>query len=329
MLHTPDEFLNAIEAHPADRMRRLIFADWLDEHHDPRGELIRIEEEMRELPVFADRFWELKPRRNELRAQAGTEWCGRMRYGTECEPVFQHGIPEGWRERWRLTREFTERWHRIPMPDVGGRQAEIAEVEASVGRKLPLSVREWVAFHQDVDDVPSHASKLRLPRVQAIPGVAAVSLSFSVPENSRLIVHLSDSHRTDPPVHEHSWESGGLFGEFTHDTPTADSVTAFALNRVVSYADRANSFFAEMEQPSDLCRHLKATFASHVKVGNCEWDESDNLLVEIEPAPGRRGIFWLTVRATETIRADQIPEFLWQYARLSNAPNGIFAPRQS
>jgi uncharacterized protein (TIGR02996 family) len=122
MLHTHEDFLKAIAAQPAERTVRLVFADWLGEHEQPEfAELIRVEEEMRTLPVFADRFWELKPRRNELRAKAGAHWCERMRYGTECEPVFRHGIPDGWRDRWRLIREFTERWHGIPMPDVGGR----------------------------------------------------------------------------------------------------------------------------------------------------------------------------------------------------------------
>ena len=67
-MHAADDFLRAIEAEPGDRTRRLVFADWLDERADPRGELIRVEEEMRTLPAFSDRFWELKPRRNELRA---------------------------------------------------------------------------------------------------------------------------------------------------------------------------------------------------------------------------------------------------------------------
>ncbi len=57
-LHTDDSFLSAIEAEPADRVRRLVYADWLDDRHDPRAELVRVEEEMRTLPVFADRFWE-------------------------------------------------------------------------------------------------------------------------------------------------------------------------------------------------------------------------------------------------------------------------------
>src|SRR5262245_51159780 len=149
MHHTDEEFLREIERQPTERTFRLVYADWLDEHGDPRGELVRVEEEMRQVPVYSDRFWELKPRRNELRALVGAEWCGRMRYGMECEPVFRHGIPDGWRERWRLIREFIERWHGIPMPDIGGRQKEIAEEEAKLGRELPPSVREWIAYADD------------------------------------------------------------------------------------------------------------------------------------------------------------------------------------
>jgi uncharacterized protein (TIGR02996 family) len=159
-MHTDDSFLLAIEAEPADRVRRLVYADWLDDRHDPRAELVRVEEEMRTLPVFADRFWELKPRRNELRAVAGGDWCARMRYGTECEPVFRHGIPDGWRDRWRLIREFTERWHRIPMPDVGGRATEIAEAETRLKRELPPSVREWIAFAHDVEAADTRRREL-------------------------------------------------------------------------------------------------------------------------------------------------------------------------
>ena len=132
-MHAADDFLRAIEAEPGDRTRRLVFADWLDERADPRGELIRVEEEMRTLPAFSDRFWELKPRRNELRAAAGPEWCGRMRHGTECEPVFRHGIPDGWRERWRLIREFTRQRRNRPQAP-----AELATLTARETEVLVL-----------------------------------------------------------------------------------------------------------------------------------------------------------------------------------------------
>ncbi len=89
---------------------------------------------MRGLPAYSDRFWQLKTRRNELRAQAPSEWLQAMRYGTDCLPVFAHGIPEGWRERWRLIREFVERWHRRPLGDVGGRAKSARRRAGSAGR---------------------------------------------------------------------------------------------------------------------------------------------------------------------------------------------------
>jgi uncharacterized protein (TIGR02996 family) len=114
MLHTHDEFLRAIEQQLAEQTVRLVYADWLDEQNDPAAELIRVEEQMRQAPAYSDRFWELKPRRNRLRECFGLEWCGRMRYGTDCAPVLRHGNRNSWRERWRLIREFYERWHNVP-----------------------------------------------------------------------------------------------------------------------------------------------------------------------------------------------------------------------
>lgn len=35
---TEDDFRRALDAHPDDHHTRLVFADWLDEHGDPRGE---------------------------------------------------------------------------------------------------------------------------------------------------------------------------------------------------------------------------------------------------------------------------------------------------
>ncbi len=67
-------FLDEITANPEYRMARLVYADWLDENGDARGELIRIEEEMFSVPIWADRFWQLKPRRNELRAKCAKKW---------------------------------------------------------------------------------------------------------------------------------------------------------------------------------------------------------------------------------------------------------------
>src|SRR5262245_21287675 len=42
-------FLRAILAAPGDSCLRLVYADWLDDHDDARGEFIRVEVEIRSL----------------------------------------------------------------------------------------------------------------------------------------------------------------------------------------------------------------------------------------------------------------------------------------
>ena len=44
-------FLAAIAAEPADDTRRLVYADWLDERGDPRGEYLRLELQLHEIPA--------------------------------------------------------------------------------------------------------------------------------------------------------------------------------------------------------------------------------------------------------------------------------------
>ena len=45
------DFLKVIETEPANPVPRLVYADWLDERGDPRGELLRIQEELRRIEV--------------------------------------------------------------------------------------------------------------------------------------------------------------------------------------------------------------------------------------------------------------------------------------
>ncbi len=177
-------FLNAIASEPKGSPRRLIYADWLEEKGDPRAELIRLEEEMRTLAVSSDRYWELKPRRNELRKEADSKWLKVMRFGTDYEPVFAHGWPDCWKERWRVIWEYVERWWGLPplneeekreetlrpeqrapwwLPRRSARQLcdgfqrneekELAEsqvIEAELGVPLPPAFREWIFYRRYV-----------------------------------------------------------------------------------------------------------------------------------------------------------------------------------
>ncbi len=334
MLHTNDDFLNAIAAEPHERTLRLVYADWLDEHDDPRGALVRIEEEMRQTPVFADCFWELKPRRNALRTQVGAEWCARMRYGTECEPVFTHGIPDGWRERWRLIREFTERWHRVPMPDIGGRRAEIAEAEARLGRTLPPSVREWVAFAHDLNPPNSPwLSVLRDPyQMTAVPGHAALSLLLQAEGDYHWAVRHEDLASSDPPVYGYHWDHENRDeSTFVPDerNPTATALTDFVLGYAMGYVHAEGGGFnvdVDVHGLVQLRRELEGAFPPPPFFGTQEIRELDNVMVITAPPWWDKTGVHLRVEVATLLPGRHIPSFLASYARGGGSFHGMFTP---
>lgn len=56
MTRDDQAFIAAIIANPADDLPRLVYADWLDDRGDPRGEFIRVQVELAGLEVVADQF---------------------------------------------------------------------------------------------------------------------------------------------------------------------------------------------------------------------------------------------------------------------------------
>jgi uncharacterized protein (TIGR02996 family) len=67
-------FLQAIIQNPDDDSLRLIFADWLDERGDPRGEFIRVQCQLANLPSGDPRLPELEAREKELLAKYSPVW---------------------------------------------------------------------------------------------------------------------------------------------------------------------------------------------------------------------------------------------------------------
>jgi uncharacterized protein (TIGR02996 family) len=69
-------FLDDCKDHPEDDTPRLVLADWLQEHDDPRGELLRIQVLRESLPPADPRHPALEVREQELWAEHAAEWLG-------------------------------------------------------------------------------------------------------------------------------------------------------------------------------------------------------------------------------------------------------------
>src|SRR5207245_10870265 len=71
-------FLRAIIEEPGDVGLRLIYADWLEERGDPRGEFIRVQCQLEEVEEDDPRLAELQARQRELLAAHEGEWLGEL-----------------------------------------------------------------------------------------------------------------------------------------------------------------------------------------------------------------------------------------------------------
>src|SRR4051794_39166309 len=77
--HCPEigAFLSSIHANPSDDTHRLVFADWLDEHDDPRGEYIRLSCATDVMDNMEDPAWSaLFRRKTEWERQWQDQWLG-------------------------------------------------------------------------------------------------------------------------------------------------------------------------------------------------------------------------------------------------------------
>jgi uncharacterized protein (TIGR02996 family) len=74
-----DAFLDAIRENPDDDAHRLVYADWLEERGDPRGEFIRVQCELARLPKSNRRRAKLEAREEELLKKRRAEWTRPLR----------------------------------------------------------------------------------------------------------------------------------------------------------------------------------------------------------------------------------------------------------
>jgi uncharacterized protein (TIGR02996 family) len=301
-------FLADIDAWPDDRAVRLVYADWLEEQGDPRAELIRIEEEMRRIPIYSDRYWELKQPRNERRGGCDEQWLERMRYGTDYEPTFRD-VPPGWRQRWRLLREFTERWHGIPMADVGRHAQEVRRVEQALNLALPPSVGEWVAFHYDLEAEGKFEQVVRdCYEVKRLEDLSAVSLLAQGEADYYWAVREEDLHAEDPAVTGYGLGyEGGARPAFAYDAPFVPRLTSFVLEHLSAcHGGGGGGFLVEVMQRADMLRQLSEAFPVRSEFDDLRIFERRNVFVLLSKG-------YLHCDFWKPLRGEEVPAFLRQF----------------
>jgi uncharacterized protein (TIGR02996 family) len=116
-------FVQAILANPADDGPRLVYADWLEEREDPRGEFLRIETARPRIPKKDKRQASFRRRLKQLRSTISSEslaWFNTLRYRTAFAA---------------LARPLT--------PKDGVPEERVAQEERRLGIRLPRALRDY------------------------------------------------------------------------------------------------------------------------------------------------------------------------------------------
>ena len=328
-------FLAKIRAKRKDRLPRLVYADWLDEQSDPRGQLIRVEEEMREVPVTADRYWTLKKTRTKLRKSTEAAWLTAMDYGTHYEPIF-HEVPAGWKERFRLAREFLERWLGYDLGDVfASRKAtfkppmiepqqhpfaptqEAHDHTIEIAKPFPPAMIEWTTLTRELANTPNFYTEDRY-EYQYFPEWGRKVLDFY---QGRHVFFIKDEDwsTADPVVY---WtEYGDTWG-------IIPSMSSLALRYVMSLAgqlEETTAGYAHFgDYPKRIGKSLQNEGLSHSQFDDLEIFESRNLIATLGPGWTGRPSLWVAARKPLT-RKDLPPCLLQDFRRYKPLLFGIFA----
>jgi uncharacterized protein (TIGR02996 family) len=98
-------FLRELLDKPGDTTTRLVYADWLDERGDVRGEFLRLELRLNELPEHDERRPWILDRLRELRQEIDPKWLARLDQTDveNCQLRFAYQCPQRWEKLKRTT----------------------------------------------------------------------------------------------------------------------------------------------------------------------------------------------------------------------------------
>lgn len=209
------------------------------------------------------------------------------------------------------------------MPDIGGRTAEIAATEARLGRVLPPSVREWVAFAHDVRrEEDFHVVFRDSYMMEDVPGHAALSLLMQAEGDIHWAVNHADFGHDDPLVTEYFGGAAIESGEFTPTPGDKVTVTQFAFDYALGYADgEGGSFATDIRDTAPLIKNLSGTFPFVAEIGTTSLFEMDDILAVFYRWNKRR---YLKVRVRRPVPREAIPDFLWPYTTTGGSFSGMF-----
>jgi uncharacterized protein (TIGR02996 family) len=243
-MSTERAFEQAILASPEDDALRLIYADWLEEQGDPRGEYLRVETALARTPAGDPRYGALRERVTELRQGVDRTWGTTfgLRKITAIEDLVYY------------LREFHKSWSDSPGLDPASLPVDLPYGLALVYRELG-ALTELKGYRTPFNAQDCLLSPQRIQRVGDM-------LEFAWENQGVWSCRFpADTKLADPPVYSNSLDVwSGTTGGFQRICDSLNHfLTTFCLQEAVMSAPRLLAF-DNVSQPREvidaMCRPL-------------------------------------------------------------------------
>jgi hypothetical protein len=149
------------------------------------------------------------------------------------EPCFT-SIPQAAEARWTLLREFVGRWHNLNLPLSRDPERVAREIEYTLNRTLPDSIREWVALAHDLTELDAFEDVFRDSfKVSRMNRLSATTLLLAGEGDVFWAIDDQYAELPDPPVD--CIQRDGPGQRWTRGWRESDSLTSFALGHMAYF----------------------------------------------------------------------------------------------
>jgi uncharacterized protein (TIGR02996 family) len=168
-MNEDEGFIREIIAHPDDTSLRLIYADWLEERGDARGEFLRLEATLSQMAEENRLFKRLRARLRKLREGISADWLARLDSTAieNCDLQFNFVCPKRW-EKLQMTSDCSVRFCDSCREKVFySSSVEEARRHALAGRCVAVDSR-LARQPKDLEPVPMVLGRMALPPIKQV-----------------------------------------------------------------------------------------------------------------------------------------------------------------
>lgn len=172
------------------------------------------------------------------------------------QPIL-HSFPEDTTGRFQVLREFLRRWHNIDTGSARRTVPRLEDTDAQYG-PLPLAIREWIVFLDDLARVCNWQNVLRdCWSLKAVPNCKAFSLLVAGENDRHWGVLLRDMELEDPPTYAFVPDYERDERRFLRGHKEAPRVTTWAMEFILTYLYLSHSLQSERRVSPDFFKNLR------------------------------------------------------------------------